>query len=598
METNSRVFISYAYNTKEFSNRVLTFANMLKDKYIDVMLDQYIEDPVEGWPTWIETNIRNSNYVLVICTKEYASKVYESKEENGKGVKWEKNIVYQCIYDNYSNNNKFIPIILDGSSSEDVPIPLKGATFYFPDQPESFEKLCNRLCGKSDNDFIENIISEVKNAKINDCSEIISDENEIKEYYIEKVATYSLQSQHLDFDGFLPQMSNKLILGSCSIEFKRNELKDFVLTLNHTQIMLLFEKLEMREEEWFFSQKYNENNKYRFFIGNVLLILTKEEISDILNLLRKYYSYYMVELRKIVAHFEIDKFKRSKMNGLCYRLFEIKISLWELLKEFANKHSYSNCENQWNIFNPNSNAINVFSSIGSQNFRYNAGMHAYFMVENTDVIDDDSVWIIMNMDITGSHNVKIEDYNERNVWGALTAYKWLVNEFLPRVAKEYKISNIENFYDDFGIKYKLNLKKESIISDLQMFYMSNDIYISDMEMRNIIQSLIFCLSKKELPINEYEYILQKLGLTSEINLNDSTPYNISNGIISILKYRVYNKYQADYLLRCILTFVDGMSKNRLSSEELEIVISNLSSLINKMNNIEFIRKYLTFGDVN
>lgn len=604
METNPKVFISYAHDTKQFCKRVREFANSLEDEGIKVSIDIYVESPPEGWPRWIEKEIKYSDYVLVICTKAYLNKIYDVKKKIGKGVNWEIGIVYQYIYDSYSNNTKFIPIIFKDDSLDDVPIPLKGATYYFPDDPKSFNKLCKRLLRTREKKFVQNVINEVKDLKKTDQSEMVICENKTKtkEYYDEQNAIYSFKSQYLDFYGFLPQIPNKLV-GSCSIEFKRNELIDVVLTLNHTQILLLFEKIEMGSSEHFFTEQDNENGKYQLFLGNSLIFITKEEITDFHNILKKYYGYYMLELKKIVTHFEIDKFEISRSRKLGYRLLQVKTDFWEIMKEFANKHDYLNGNSQWHIFNSNYNGINVFSSINSQDSRYNPGMHAYFNVENTGVIGDDSVWLIINMDITSGYNIKLEDYNERNVWGALTGYKWLINEFIPRVAKEYKVNNVQDCYDDFSIKYKLSLTEESIISDLQIFYKSNTVYITEMELNNLKQSLIFCLSKKELEVKEYDYILSKLRFNDKIQLKGNSAHTIAKQIINILKTGEYQKCvsicsQIDDFLKCILPFVNKTNKNRLSSEEIDALHSNLSSLIEKMNNIEFIRKYLKFGYEN
>lgn len=147
MKTNPKVFISYAHSTEEFSNRILEFSNKLRDLGIDAIIDQYEESPPEGWPRWMENEIRASDYVLVVCTKTYLNKINSFDNKEGKGVNWEINIVYQHIYDCYSNNTKFIPIIFKDSTIDEVPTPLKSATFYFPDEQKSFTKLLNRLRG-------------------------------------------------------------------------------------------------------------------------------------------------------------------------------------------------------------------------------------------------------------------------------------------------------------------------------------------------------------------------------------------------------------------------------------------------------------------
>ncbi|MFE3898544.1 MULTISPECIES: toll/interleukin-1 receptor domain-containing protein [unclassified Priestia] len=147
MKDNPKVFISYAHDTELFADKVLTFSNKLRLDGIDASIDQYEESPPEGWPRWMENQIRNADYVLVICTPTYLRKINETVKKTGRGVNWEIGIVYQYLYDAYGNNTKFIPIIFDEFSQDDTPIPLKGATFYFPDNSKSYSKLKNRLFG-------------------------------------------------------------------------------------------------------------------------------------------------------------------------------------------------------------------------------------------------------------------------------------------------------------------------------------------------------------------------------------------------------------------------------------------------------------------
>ncbi|WP_180235788.1 toll/interleukin-1 receptor domain-containing protein [Bacillus toyonensis] len=147
MKTTPKVFISYAHDTEIFSDKVLSFSNKLRADGIDANIDQYEDSPPEGWPRWMDNQIRTSDYVLVICTPTYLRKINKTEQKTGKGVNWEINIVYQYLYDSYGNNTKFIPIIFDEFSQEDSPVPLRGATFYFPDNPQQYNKLLNRLMG-------------------------------------------------------------------------------------------------------------------------------------------------------------------------------------------------------------------------------------------------------------------------------------------------------------------------------------------------------------------------------------------------------------------------------------------------------------------
>lgn len=146
MENNPLVFISYSHDSEEHQNRVLQLSNKLRSEGIDCILDQYEDSPPEGWPKWMDKNVKKSDFVLVVCTEAYYNRTM-GNEENGLGIKWESTLIYQQLYNAGSNNTKFIPIHFDDAKFEHIPEPLQGATFYNIDDPQNYEKLYWRLCG-------------------------------------------------------------------------------------------------------------------------------------------------------------------------------------------------------------------------------------------------------------------------------------------------------------------------------------------------------------------------------------------------------------------------------------------------------------------
>ncbi len=143
-----KVFISYAHTTESFADKILDFSNMLRtEEYIDANIDQYEENPPQGWPRWMEEQIRLSDFVLIVCTSAYLEKVNSYSTQQGKGVNWEVSMIYQSLYQGCCNNSKFIPILFDGSSENDILLPLQGSTFYHVENPKELKKLCNRLKG-------------------------------------------------------------------------------------------------------------------------------------------------------------------------------------------------------------------------------------------------------------------------------------------------------------------------------------------------------------------------------------------------------------------------------------------------------------------
>ena len=84
MNKNPKVFISYSHQDADYENKVLEFSNKLRSEGIDASVDLYEESPSEGWPRWMENQIRESDFVLVLCSKSYYDKMYS--DNKGKGI--------------------------------------------------------------------------------------------------------------------------------------------------------------------------------------------------------------------------------------------------------------------------------------------------------------------------------------------------------------------------------------------------------------------------------------------------------------------------------------------------------------------------------
>ena len=119
-------------------------------------MDQYVPAPEEGWPRWTEARIRQSDFVLLVCTATYLRRIEGREEPNvGRGVTWEGALVYQEIYNAGARNAKFFPILLEGAVFSEIPFPLQGTTHYDLREPYSIEEagyrnLYRRLTGQLD----------------------------------------------------------------------------------------------------------------------------------------------------------------------------------------------------------------------------------------------------------------------------------------------------------------------------------------------------------------------------------------------------------------------------------------------------------------
>jgi len=126
------VFVSYSHDSEQHSERVLEFANALRGHGINAELDRYNVRPPKGWPHWCEKRLRpeNSDFVLMICTETYLKRIQDQvAADEGLGVFWEGSIIYHYIFD-AKDNQRFIPVLLDGATKDSIPIPIREHAWY------------------------------------------------------------------------------------------------------------------------------------------------------------------------------------------------------------------------------------------------------------------------------------------------------------------------------------------------------------------------------------------------------------------------------------------------------------------------------------
>jgi tetratricopeptide (TPR) repeat protein len=146
-----KVFISYSHepDSQEHADRVLELSDHLRADGIDCILDQYQDSPPEGWPRWMDRQIRAADFVLMICTPTYYLRVMgEEKPGTGHGVAWESTLIYQYIYNEGTSNTRFIPVLLEGGDASAIPTPWQGVKKYRPATKDGYEDLYRRLTGQ------------------------------------------------------------------------------------------------------------------------------------------------------------------------------------------------------------------------------------------------------------------------------------------------------------------------------------------------------------------------------------------------------------------------------------------------------------------
>jgi tetratricopeptide (TPR) repeat protein len=144
-----KIFISYSHDSEEHAERVLGLSNKLRNDGLDCVLDQYVVNPDDGWPKWMDRQLQEAEQVIVVCTQTCYNRVMGKEPKGkGKGVKWESTLAYQYIYDDDSKNNRFIPVVFDNNDAQYIPPILKGVNYYVVDNEKGYDKLYRRLTGQ------------------------------------------------------------------------------------------------------------------------------------------------------------------------------------------------------------------------------------------------------------------------------------------------------------------------------------------------------------------------------------------------------------------------------------------------------------------
>lgn len=139
-----KVFISYAWGSKEYQNRVLSFAKELLEVGIDVLLDKF--DLHEGNDTYsfMEKSVNDPTVtnVLILLDPIYADKADLRKG----GVGTETQIISAEVYNNI-DQTKFLPVIFEKGENGEVPRPayLKSILYFDLSSDENYSNEFRRL---------------------------------------------------------------------------------------------------------------------------------------------------------------------------------------------------------------------------------------------------------------------------------------------------------------------------------------------------------------------------------------------------------------------------------------------------------------------
>lgn len=116
-----RTFISYSWDSEEHRSWVRALATRLREDGVETTLDQWHVVPGDQLPAFMENAVRDSDYVLIICTPRYK----ERSDSRAGGVGYEGDIITGEALTT-RNARKFIPILREGEWLASAPSWLAG----------------------------------------------------------------------------------------------------------------------------------------------------------------------------------------------------------------------------------------------------------------------------------------------------------------------------------------------------------------------------------------------------------------------------------------------------------------------------------------
>ena len=203
-DDHPKVFISYSWDSREHINRILALADRLRLEGVDCDIDQYYRQIqlLESWPTWMRNQIKNADFVLLVCTQSYY-KGFWRENYDGQGVPWEGAIITQDLYRKQMSNDKYIPVFFtESGNSQYIPELLRSSSYYELDR--QYEELYRHLTNQPDT-------PKAPLGKVQQLSP-----RERTQYFVEEIQKYKPQIQ-LESTGRDKKVSgDKITVGNIS----------------------------------------------------------------------------------------------------------------------------------------------------------------------------------------------------------------------------------------------------------------------------------------------------------------------------------------------------------------------------------------------
>jgi hypothetical protein len=147
------VFVTYSHDSKEHKDWVRQLSEDLVRKGITTTLDQWHLKVGDDIVVFMERSIKNSTYVILVCTERFADKT----NTRAGGVGYEQTLIGGELLARGGVSSRFLPILRSGEPSRALPFYLQSKVYIdFRDDhtyPAALDQLVRGILNENDNVF-------------------------------------------------------------------------------------------------------------------------------------------------------------------------------------------------------------------------------------------------------------------------------------------------------------------------------------------------------------------------------------------------------------------------------------------------------------
>ena len=246
------------------------------------------------------------------------------------------------------------------------------------------------------------------------------------------VCTYYINGMgEVRLDAYLPNDIEEEL--SCLLLFAEKGIENCMITFSEDDIQKLFfsgYKKGVSAERAYIV--FINGTQVCFQFPRVRFNIQIKAAEQVALLFDDLYEEYNKQLTKLINTVDGSEFVQESKGK--FKLLELPIWIWRLLKEFTYEHDYLEGDTEWDMFDSmgGENTIYVFKN---HKLNYCADV---LVVLQAKKIHNNNVEIIWERGFLGASTDKMENFDNRLKWTVRYTHDWLLNDWIPYVLFLYE----------------------------------------------------------------------------------------------------------------------------------------------------------------